>query len=358
MKKTISVAAVIALLEVASAFAQCPSLPPGPAGLGTVSWGQASSCGAATCQTFTVSCSAPDAPAGDATGEIRITEPTGAPVGTLLFLTGGRSQAFYGDSVESGGFGGLLGAADEALADLRAIDGYRTVEIKFDAQDTWSTSDAGNVDGVLNLACRPATLFDDIYNTVHGGGAGGSFCGTGNSGGGATLAYSLSHYGLESIFDGVLFTSGPPMSHVDRGCLGHSPGNWDYACVNRVQIDQSFGVLTNQTPMPNFDCTIQPPPPGAHCIQETQACAAAFQAASIISTGADYTFPGTHLQFLFGANDGTSAVDQGRVYCDELELANSLTLKCDVADEVPGASHALPSSINGAAQVRDLLNDC
>ena len=331
--------------------AQCPNTPPGPAGEGDVTWETAVTCGASnqsTCKGFTVDCSGADAPDGDATGDVRITDPSGTALGTILFLTGGRSADYYADT---GGFG--TEAAD-ALDNL-VTDGYRTVEIKFDQSNTWSTADNGEVDGYLNLACRAATLFKEIYDTTHGGSSGGSFCGTGNSGGGATLAYAISHYTLESIFDAVLFTAGPPMSRVDWGCLGHTPGNFEYDCGNKVQTDQSFGNFTNLSGPPDCDDT---PPADAHCVKETSACEDAFEATSIISDEytPDYTFPNLTIGFRFGANDTTSAVDQGEEYCEELETANSLDLDCDV--RTTGVGHGYPSYSAGADEVENFLDDC
>ena len=340
-----------AFASAVGAQAQCQNDPPDAAGLGVADIGQASPCGQSSCRPFTVfSCSGANDPVdvNDVTGDIRITEPSGSAIGTILFLTGGRSVDYYADSE---GFGAPAAAA---LTALRTA-GYRTIEVKFDQLNTWSTAEVDQVDGVLNLACRGATLFQEIFDEIHGGTAGGPYCATGNSGGAALLAYTLSHYNLETIFDTVVFTSGPTMSRVDWGCLGNPPGNFEYECGNKIQIDQSFG----------FDANPNNPPPcntpqvfDGRCAIEAQECDDAFGATSIMSTSypPDYDFP-IVTGFLFGDGDPSSAVDQGRLYCEKLEQVNGGDLHCD--DLVPGADHGLPGTSSGANAVRTLLmNNC
>ena len=73
-------------------------------------------------------------------------------------------------------------------------------------------------DGILAAGCRPATLFQWIHQNVHGADRELGFCASGYSGGSGALSYAMAHYGLESAFDYIDLTAGPPFGRMDYGC--------------------------------------------------------------------------------------------------------------------------------------------
>src|SRR5262249_38079196 len=72
--------------------------------------------------------------------------------------------------------------------------------------------------GVNQLACRWSTLAKWVHDnaTLTPSGA---FCATGNSAGSAAAAYAIAEYGLDTIFNFLEETSGPPFSRIDHGCI-------------------------------------------------------------------------------------------------------------------------------------------
>jgi hypothetical protein len=78
--------------------------------------------------------------------------------------------------------------------------------------------------GLLDVACRPATVFAWIHDAAQlPGGAplspkGTAFCGFGYSSGSGALWYALLHYGLSVDFDYVGMSASTPYARVDVGC--------------------------------------------------------------------------------------------------------------------------------------------
>jgi hypothetical protein len=78
--------------------------------------------------------------------------------------------------------------------------------------------------GLLDVACRPATVFAWIHDaaTSKSGGPfvphGEAFCGFGVSAGSGALWYSLLHYGLDAAFDYVGVAASTPYGRIDIGC--------------------------------------------------------------------------------------------------------------------------------------------
>jgi hypothetical protein len=64
-------------------------------------------------------------------------------------------------------------------------------------------------------SARLATLLEWIHANEHQGGL---FIGVGNSGGSGEIAYTLSTWGKETLFDGVVLAGGPPFSRLDYLC--------------------------------------------------------------------------------------------------------------------------------------------
>lgn len=133
----------------------------------------------ASCVSIQVSC--PNVPALKAT--IAIATPAGSAAGTIVLLSGNAGTALY----------------NSGFATPYLSHGFRIVQVGW----TSDWQDTGGV-GLKSAGCRPATVFQWIFNGVHGGSRTTGFCAQGISGGGIQLAYSLAEYGLADYFDSLL----------------------------------------------------------------------------------------------------------------------------------------------------------
>jgi hypothetical protein len=121
--------------------------------------------------------------------------------------------------------GGSGGTAPEsfALADNYFRAGFEVVQMAWG--DDWEmisdpiTSGYGNIQAA---ACRPATLFNWVFNNlfpnVLSANSQAGMCALGDSAGSAAVAYSLAYYGAGSYLDNVELLSGPVLSDIEQGC--------------------------------------------------------------------------------------------------------------------------------------------
>ncbi|HEV2424514.1 MAG TPA: hypothetical protein VGZ29_06785 [Terriglobia bacterium] len=118
-----------------------------------------------TCTEITVSCpdanGGPDLPNLDAI--LGVSYPTGPTVGTVILLSGGKGTDFLNNGFPYD----------------YVNNGFQVVQLAW-ASD-WADA---NHAGVKSAACRPSTVFQYVFNTVHGGSRTKAFCGQGLSGGG------------------------------------------------------------------------------------------------------------------------------------------------------------------------------
>lgn len=240
----------------------------------------------AKCESIRVSCpSIPDLKATMAT-----TLPAGTPKGTIVLhdSSGGTGMFNYG------------------FADAYVGDGFRAVQIAW-ATD-WELT--GGV-GLKAAACRPATFYQYVYRNVHHSSKTTGFCGQGHSAGGATMAFSLAHFGLASNFDYVLLSGGPAVSRVDYGCdealytgpprdLCSLDTNARYNYGNGDKVNQWEGTTTCAKPNP------------------PQSDIDRWAYDSIVSDGATYSYAKTVMSWYFcvtppvneTAGQGTFLIDQ------------------------------------------------
>ncbi|HEV2380408.1 MAG TPA: hypothetical protein VG206_11510 [Terriglobia bacterium] len=242
--------------------------------IGTVTFHGRTGCpaGAITgtvCQSITVSC--PGIP--DLKATLGSASPSGTAKGTIILLNGGPGTKFFKNS---------------NFADTYLADGFNVAEL------AWATDWASaNGAGVKSAACRPATVFKTIFDTVQRGSRTTGFCGQGISGGAAALAYSLAHYGFGDYFDYVVMAA-PALARMDYGC--------DAALY---------------TGAPRDLCPLLPNAPFAYASgklvngwEDTTTCAAEnplpsdisrWRADSIVSSGANYSYPHTAISWYFCA---------------------------------------------------------
>ena len=243
----------------------------------TLPLGTVSSNGSATCPTggapgevctsVTVSC--PGIPSIKAT--IGVATPTGTPKGTVILHAGGSGTQFL----------------DFGFPESYSAAGFNSVQIAWGSD--WAA--AAGV-GVKTAACRPATLFQYIFTTVHQSSRSAGFCGQGSSGGGATLGYALADYGLNDYFDYVVIAAGPGLARMDYGCDGSlytgPPLNVCSSLTNAPYIyatrsAQQFNTWENTT-------SCESPNPLASDI-------ARWNADSIVTEGANFSYPQTAMSW-------------------------------------------------------------
>lgn len=158
-----------------------------------------------TCYRVVIS-NCPEATSEFAAG-IKINQPPNASLlqGTVFFTTGGGGDEYYdydsdymGDSSCPGSNCGLM-----AVQNINAAN-YRTVQVNFTDPENrikegsgWLT---GHVtDGPRALACRYTTLVHAVWTILLDSDATHAVCATGNSGGGALIAYAITQYGMGTL---------------------------------------------------------------------------------------------------------------------------------------------------------------
>src|SRR5262249_31674878 len=218
---------------VSSALAQSGTPTPTPMPLSTFILQDAitQDCPAGfTCNNFRVT--NPDATLNER-GVIAVQAPTGQIKGVVVFFSGSDGYLWWGDPAKQA----LIPAFFQSLLDA----GLELVQVRH----SWVVASTGVQSGQELLASRPATVIKWVYDNIyaplglsHGIGECG-FCITGNSGGSSQVAYALSTYGLDSIVDAAVPTSGPTHADISKGCL-QEPG-YDYDNGNIGIIDLSYG---------------------------------------------------------------------------------------------------------------------
>jgi hypothetical protein len=266
----------------------------------------------------------------DTSALVKVSEPAGAAVGTIVFGGGGAGTAFYESTFGATGIGDLL-------APLRAA-GFRIVQRAWTAPG-WMTGTGG----ARRLACRYATLLAWVHDAVH---TGGGFCASGNSGGAAEVAYALAHYGMGDLLDGAVPSSGPPLGRLDLGCAPASDPAWPAECR---ALGNANGCVSCGFVAPADSWIDQGYGPDVHaCAQHDTTWLTTWRDDSVAAPAAVLAYPRTAVRFVFGGADCSEAVPIGRLYAAAITTAHDVVI-------VPGAPHELPSTAAGATAVADAL---
>jgi hypothetical protein len=264
---------------------------------------------------------------------VKVLSPTITPIGTVVMTAGGGDASYYEFAPGYGTY----------IVNNVVAAGFTVAETQFPgvSQNGWLEGPA--TDGPRSLACLYSTLVEWIYTNIHQASTSVPYCATGESGGAAAISYSLSHYGLGSIYNMVELDSGPPFGRADYGCLcqGSSPvspcGTRNKSCFGpgstaQKLIEAAYG---------NTDCA-------AH----TATDATLWDHDSISSPDASYSYPKTDVHFLFGGLDTSSAVPQGLLFANQIKTQKEISCVAD-------ASHDITQVLDGANQiVSDLTSYC
>ena len=293
-----------------------------------------------TCYSVVLSC--PNI--NDLTGYLKVTFPTGTPVGTIIFTTGANGTTLY----EAFKYG------PDAMNTLLQ-NGYTVAQISWGAPFTtsqpsgWQTGPGG----IRAVGCRYATLAQWIYNNIHLANTNAPFCATGNSGGAQLIGLAMARYGMGSIFTMVEPTSGPPFARQDWAC------DWQEQATVDPCGNANLGLGLPQSDAANFvDPAYAPPVSCLYEVDNQKNKAEAtlydpiFLSDSVVSPDAELNYPNTFVKFLYGTMDTSTAPNQGHLW--EEAITSSKTEAC-VAD----AGHSMPDSQDAAEQIAsDLLQYC
>ena len=287
----------------------------------------------ATCYSVTISC--PNI--SDFTGYVKVNSPSGTPLGTAIFSTGGNGNYLYDTNFTYG-----------TTALNTVLQGGFTV-----AQITWGEPFANQPygwqtgpGGIRAVACRYATMAHWIYTNIHQANTTAPFCATGNSAGAQEIGLALTHYGLGSIFAMVEPTSGPPFARQDWAC----------DCLQAAPANSCGGGRGYCVGLINAQNFIDPAYSEPLCSEETSTHTttsdAIFLHDSVMAPDAVLSYPNTFVKFLFGGKDVSGIANEGETW--QTAITTSKASAC-IAD----APHPIPDVLDGAQQIaNDILTYC
>ena len=311
--------------------------------------------GTLTCYQLNVSCPG----AADVTAYLKVLNPAGAPVGTVLLNTGTGGSGLYDDLT-----GGGYKFGSNVVQNLQTM-GYNTVQVSFGAPFTANQTNGWlqGPGGVRRLACRYATIADWVYknptiiNANLNATNSAPMCATGNSGGSAAIVYAVQEYGLNTEFTMIEPTSGPVTSRIDQGCSpcnssGTGPvcgtGNSSQMCYESNDasvIDAAYQTAGSTSNTPCTNALNGNPGTDASAI---------FLSDSILYQGsATVEIPNTFIKQLIGDDDSSNAVPQALTWQQQV-ISPQPTLQC-----LTGAPHDIPNYQSGATQIAsDIIANC
>jgi hypothetical protein len=225
---------------------------------------------------------------------------------------------------------------DGFVAGLRTA-GFRVVQAKW--QSDWQAGHAG----LRHAACRIATLLSWTHANVHEGDRTRGFCAQSYGGGAGGLAFALAHYGSAQLLDAVTLSGGPPFARVDLGCDPTTPPRGVCAGSPPVPIAYAGGplaVISKWEEAPA--CGTERPPP---------ADVMRWQRDSILSEGAQLSFPKTSVAAWYCDVQPDATVGQGSLFLDA--IASERSLHC-----VVGCSDGRPWQSSLDAMVADMRARC
>jgi hypothetical protein len=278
---------------------------------------------------------------------VKVTSPSGTAKGTVLLLTGVGAQNLYEQNFVYGAttVNNLVQAGFTA-AQMTWAAPFATSPVA-----GWLTGPGG----VRRGACRFSTFAQWVKNNpaIHPGGSGEALCATGNSGGSGAISYALAHYGMDSIFDMVEPSSGPPFGRIDHGCICNQPrANWTVGSCGFSNVNLCYGTTTASGIM---DPAYGPAMCSTAVKNPNSPLGPLFYHDSVDGPGANYVYPKTDVHFLYGGLDSTQAVPLGLDFADQVIAIGAPASQACVAD----APHEIPSVLDGANRVSsDLITFC
>ena len=301
-----------------------------------------------TCYQVNTSCDG----VADFSAYLKVNQPTGTPLGTVLFGTGTGGTQLYDDD-EPDFFNGTTNGGLTVVQNI-LNGGFTTVQVSFGSPFSASTPNGWltGPGGVRRLACRYATVAQWVYQNIHNSSTTAPMCGTGNSAGSAAIAYAVTDYGLDSIFSMVEATSGPPMSRLDEACVPASNSVCQPVQFTCNSGDQPENLSLCYSPGDaQIVDTAYSQPMCQNAINGTAPPDGFFLSDSVLG-GPARSFPKTRVNQVFGGLDGSAAVEQGMAWGSAITSTKGQSCVSD-------APHPIPSVLDGASTIgTDIVNLC
>jgi len=300
-----------------------------------------------TCYQVNISCDG----IADFSAYVKVNQPSGTPVGTVILGTGTGGSALY--DYDNPDF--FNGSTNGGLAVVNGLlsAGFTTAQVTFGAPFNTNATNGWlqGPGGVRRLACRYATLAQWIYTNIPNSKSI-PLCATGNSGGAGAIGYALTEYGLDSIFAMVETTSGPPMSRLDEACVQQNPcqNETTYSCNGTNEtIHMCYATSESEIIDPAYSTPIC-----TNAVNGTSAPPAGLLLSDSILGGPTPNFPSTYVNLVIGGEDTSSAPDQALTWEQAITSIDEANQGC-----VSDAPHALPSVEDGVTRiVTDITNHC
>lgn len=335
LAKPLSLAAfaaiVIIFLTIPALHAQQKSTLPDALGTATGASVACTGKGIAGGVCYSVALTCPNVTA--TTANVKVLSPTSTPTGTVVMTAGGGDASFYEFAP---GYGNYIVTSVVAV-------GFTVAETQFPGASGNGWLQGPAADGPRSLACLYSTLVEWIYTNIHQSRTTAPYCATGESGGAAAISYSLSHYGLGSIYNMVELDSGPPFGRLDYGCLcnGIAPVSPCHTYNKSCYGDGSTAQRLTDAAYGNNDC--------ANHVSADQTL---WDHDSVSSPDANYSYTHTDVHFLFGGKDTSSAVPQGLLFANRIKTQKEIACVAD-------ATHDITEVLDGAHQIiSDLTTYC
>ncbi|MGD0569822.1 MAG: Ig-like domain-containing protein [Candidatus Sulfotelmatobacter sp.] len=286
------------------------------------------------CYAIAISCPKVD----DFTGWIKVTYPTGTPVGTVVFSSGGNGTGFYENNYTYGTT--VLDTINQAGLTVVQISWERPFTLK--QPYGWQTGPGG----MRAVACRYATLAQWVYTNIHEANTAAPFCATGNSAGAEEIGLAMAHYGLGSIFAMVEPTSGPVYGQQVWACDDSEPD-----AINPCGTLTQYGVGVG-----GAEQFIDPAYPEPICSMTYRTHETTYDAVflhdSVVSTDAVLSYPNTFVNFRLGDLDMGAGPNQAATW--ESAITSSKAISC-----IAGAPHSIPNTLVGAQAIAsDVVSLC
>ncbi len=336
-------ALVVALSLLVSSVASA-ALPTGFATIAPTGGTCGGSVTTSSCRLATIVCPGVDR----ITASLKVTEPGSTATGTLVLFMGGGSSGAYESTTH-----GTAEVITPALAANR-----RVVQVLFAAgsgNGAWlgspsSSSYGGDSlpDGPRALGCRYATVLRAIRDTtdLYPADASTRFEVSGQSGGGAGVAYALAWYGVGDFVDTAAISGGPPISLLQEGCMGDLDPAWAALCPTwKANAGGACTIASGSIGRGFLDTTWNDG--RTSCELQRGGGPVDWRGVGLLGTGATRYFPRTRVVGIHGASAVGAEEAIGRYV-----LASWLA-----AGEQPrlvrpsGASHIIPDFANAAADV-------
>jgi len=265
--------------------------------------------------------------ASDKIAYLRCTSPAGTPVGTALFLSGGKGGDAYSAPASVGG----MEMMQAALA-----ANYQVLELWY--QGGWYA----NGQSLKLMAGRCATAFEWIRDNR----ASASMVGVGNSGGSDQLARALASHGAGDWLQRAVLCSGPPVTDMTVACVSPVPPAWTTSATLRMTIagfDPTQYSLTGAT--------------GSFACQACQGKGPGMLAEdNVLHTGAVTNYPTTDLRYVLGRMDTVNQTPNGSMCVPQSLLHQELvTAQTKTLTIVEDGVHFMPTTQAGRDAILEAM---